>query len=520
MRRRAVRLPALGAALTLLCAPFLLVADPWTGRVVPLARFPAVTLILLVVLAAAALVGARLGRMGRGSLAFLLVLAAVLQLAGAFVQATLDRPLDLYFDLPQVTSLLGLLKQAEGPWLAAAIPAAMALGAIALWAASAWAIGLAEGALAQRRGASLAVLAAAGMAVLGGDSILSFTALDAIADQGARLSHAAAVASGRDHQYDAALASPEPKGDLAALAGRDVFLVFVESYGTVLFDDPRFRDTAAPAFAEFAASLARSGYAVATGRLISPVFGGGSWLAHGTLESGLKLDPFLDRLVVTSGRKTLASALASSGHHAIAVMPGIKKPWPEAAAWGFGETMFAKDLAYNGPAFGWFAIPDQYTFENFAARELAPGHAPIFAEIVLVSSHTPFAPVPPYVHPWQGAASFAGIAPAAAADWSHLEQPYRESVAYDLKVLAGWLDRLAGNGLVIVLGDHQPPGVASGATAPWTVPIHVLSRDPALVAPFVRSGYVEGVLPPAGPGKGMESFLRDFLASFSTAGTS
>jgi hypothetical protein len=70
---------------------------------------------------------------------------------------------------------------------------------------------------------------------------------------------------------------------------------------------------------------------------------------------------------------------------------------------------------------------------------------------------------------------------------------------------------------VIILGDHQPPGIVSGATSPWTVPIHVLSRDPALLAPFARQGYEEGALPPrTDMVKGMESFLGDFLAGFST----
>jgi hypothetical protein len=51
------------------------------------------------------------------------------------------------------------------------------------------------------------------------------------------------------------------------------------------------------------------------------------------------------------------------------------------------------------------------------------------------------------------------------------------------------------------------------------VPVHVLSRDPALVAPFARAGYVAGALPPAqGMVKGMESFLGDFLADFSRRG--
>ena len=143
---------------------------------------------------------------------------------------------------------------------------------------------------------------------------------------------------------------------------------------------------------------------------------------------------------------------------------------------------------------------------------------------MLVSSHTPFAPVPPYVADWDAAPLYRGIAQAqwdriyAAPDWSHLETPYLASVAYDLRTLAAWLARQHGDALVIILGDHQPPSFIAGEKQPWTVPIHVLSRDPDLLRPFRALGYVDGALPPrAGAFQGMESFLGDFIAGFGHA---
>ena len=88
---------------------------------------------------------------------------------------------------------------------------------------------------------------------------------------------------------------------------------------------------------------------------------------------------------------------------------------------------------------------------------------------------------------------------------------------YDFTVLAGWLThRMNGNGLVILLGDHQPPAIIGGQPQPpWTVPIHVLSRDPELIAPFVAEGYVPGLFPTQPPPyPGMETFLAQFLAAF------
>jgi hypothetical protein len=80
------------------------------------------------------------------------------------------------------------------------------------------------------------------------------------------------------------------------------------------------------------------------------------------------------------------------------------------------------------------------------------------------------------------------------------------------------LARRDGDALVVILGDHQPPGFITGEKQPWTVPIHVLSRDADLVRPFAALGYVTGAVPPrSGTFKGMESFLGDFLAAFSQA---
>ena len=39
-------------------------------------------------------------------------------------------------------------------------------------------------------------------------------------------------------------------------------------------------------------------------------------------------------------------------------------------------------------------MPDQYTLSAFQRYEPAPGHAPVMAEIPLVSSHAPWAPLP------------------------------------------------------------------------------------------------------------------------------
>ncbi len=291
-----------------------------------------------------------------------------------------------------------------------------------------------------------------------------------------------------------------------------------------MFDTPEFRSALRGSLMQFEAELRGSGYTTASSRLVSPTFGGGSWLAHATLASGVRLDdPVLYSQMLRSGRKLLPRYLKDAGWRAVDVMPGTKTPAPEAQAWGFDREVYASELGYRGPSFGWFAIPDQFTLERTTEiRQALGSETPVFAQIVLVSSHIPFSPVPPYLADWRDVGAFATV-PAAEwdeifrpPDWSVLAPGYLKSLKYDFAVLGDWLAKhLAGNGLVILLGDHQPPAVVGGELQQWTVPIHVLSRDPDLVAPFIASGYIAGLVPPREtPSKGMESFLPSFVAAF------
>jgi hypothetical protein len=277
---------------------------------------------------------------------------------------------------------------------------------------------------------------------------------------------------------------------------------------------------------QFETLLRGAGYTIASNRLVSPTFGGGSWLAHATLASGVRLDdPIVYTLLLDSGRKLLPAYFKDAGWRTVDIAPGIKAPSARAtAAWSFDREIFASELDYRGPSFGWFAIPDQFTLERAATVRWALGAAPpVFTQLILVSSHIPFAPVPPYLADWDDSGTFASV-PATVMkevwrqpDWTRLASKYLDSLRYDFAALGGWLThRISGNGLVILLGDHQPPAIVGGQPQPpWTVPIHVLSRDPDLVAPFVGEGYVSGIFPTqAPPHPGMETFLARFLAAF------
>ena len=463
---------------------------------------------------------------------------ALLNLVDMATPTLLGRDLNLYWDLPHLPSLFGLAGEAAGFWRMAGVIAAIAGAIVLLINGTAWAWRQVLSVLADRR-------IALGFAVLLGvmldvtvvmpaeeRPLATGLALD-IVRQAAALGQGRFAAASGGGPYAEALAAPgPPHSDLAGLKRRDVYLVYLESYGTTVFDTPEFRIGLGDALSQFETSLRRDGYTIASNRLVSPTFGGGSWLAHATLASGVRLDdPVLYTLLLDSGRKLLPAYFKEAGWRTLDIAPGIKAPSPKVmAAWGFDQEIFARELDYRGPSFGWFAIPDQFTLDRATSIRSALGPSPpVFTQLVLVSSHIPFAPVPPYLTHWDDSGSFTGVSAKEMEeawrqpDWTRLAPDYLNSLRYDFAVLAGWLThRMSGEGLVILLGDHQPPAIVGGLSQPpWTVPIHVLSRDPELVAPFLDKGYVSGLDPTqAPPHPGMETFLAQFLAAFNRPGPS
>ena len=121
-----------------------------------------------------------------------------------------------------------------------------------------------------------------------------------------------------------------PDDLLSALRGKDVVLTFIESYGRNAVEDPRYAPVIAPLLDAGTARLAAAGYGARSGWLTSPLAGGGSWMAHATFVSGLKVDnQNRYRSLVTGDRRTLSSMFRDAGWETTDVMPGTNRAWPE-----------------------------------------------------------------------------------------------------------------------------------------------------------------------------------------------
>jgi hypothetical protein len=278
------------------------------------------------------------------------------------------------------------------------------------------------------------------------------------------------------------------------------------------------------------AQLTADGYSSQSAWLTSPTFGGVSWLAHSTLQSGLWVNKqsIYDKVVETD-RLTLSDAFRKAGWNTVSDSPSNTHPWSVGTSFYHYETLYdTNNVGYHGPSFGYARIPDQYTWKYFSDHELAEPHEPVMAEIDFVSSHTPWAPLPRLV-PWEeigdGSIYSSQLAGQDSTSdvWSdpaRIKQAFGQSLQYSLGSLFSFVQNSDDPDLVlIVLGDHQPATVVSGENASRDVPISVISKDPAVFEAISGWRWEEGLLPSAdAPLWRMDGFRDRFLDAFGPAG--
>jgi hypothetical protein len=317
---------------------------------------------------------------------------------------------------------------------------------------------------------------------------------------------------------------------LTGLRGKDVLLAFVESYGRNAIENPAYAPQVDGVLDAGTQRLRAAGFGARSGFLTSPTAGGGSWLAHSTLLSGLWVDnqQRYDSLV-KGHRLTLSSAFQRAGWRTAAVMPATTGAWPEASFYGYERIYNRWTMGYRGPRFNWGTPPDQYTLSAFQRFERAtPGHAPVMAEIPLVTSHAPWAPLPSGLIDWKNVGDGSVFGPMAAAGdrpdvvWrspGRVRAAYRSSIEYSLNSLISYVETYGDDNLVLMfLGDHQPAPLVTGQDPNRDVPMTIVAHDRAVLDKISGWGWQDGLRPgPKAPVWPMNTFRDRFLTAFDTS---
>ena len=309
---------------------------------------------------------------------------------------------------------------------------------------------------------------------------------------------------------------------LTALRGKNVVVAFVESYGRDAVEDPEFAPQVGAVLDRGTSELSAAGFAAQSGFLTSPTFGGGSWLAHDTLLSGLWIDnDQRHRTLLASDRMTLNGAFRRANWQTVGVMPAVTRAWPEGSFFGYDRFYDAKTLAYRGPKFS-FGTP---------ARPVHAGQlaAPGAGEARRQRDDRVGAGVEPRALDARPAAARLGRRrrrrglPGAAGrsddkrrNTGQIRADYRKSIEYTLDTLISYVQTYGDDDLVFIfLGDHQPAAVVTGENASRDVPISIITRDRAVLDRISGWGWQDGLKPgPQAPVWRMDAFRDRFLTAF------
>ncbi|MFF7276525.1 CDP-alcohol phosphatidyltransferase [Streptomyces griseorubiginosus] len=311
------------------------------------------------------------------------------------------------------------------------------------------------------------------------------------------------------------------------LRGKDMIFTFIESYGRSAVEDPVIAPGVDKTLDTSTAALAKAGFHAKSGWLTSATYGGSSWLGHSTTLSGLWIDNQQRyRTVMASDHLSLTKAFKKTGDwDTVGVMPGVQKGWPEQAYYGLDKVYNAFQLGYQGPKFSWSTMPDQYALEAYQKQVHGKKRTkPLMSEIILTSSHQPWAPIPKMVD-WNDlgdgsvfkAIQKAGNKPSdIIANSTRSKQEYGKSISYSVTSLTQWLERYGTDDTVLVfLGDHQPIARVSGENASRDVPISIVAKDPKVLSAIASWNWTDGLKPAHNaPVWKMSSFRDRFLTAY------
>ena len=527
--RTGVAVALTGLALLLVWIALVAPSRPSDLTVAAFARLPLELLVVVAIAVVLPAIPRRALAVVAGAVLALLMVVKVLDMG--FITA-FDRPFDPVSDSTYVGIGIETLRDAIGRSSANVAVAAIAVLIIGLIAVPVMALLRVTRVAASHRGWALQAAVVLGVVwvalrIIGAPVASSSAAALAVEEvQKVRSGLAAREILAREIPRDHFRAT---RGDrlLTGLRGKDVLLLFVESYGRVAVQDSSFSPRINALLARSTAQLRADGFSSRSAFLSSSTFGGLSWLAHITLQSGIRIGTQrgYDQLV-KSDRLTLTRAFKRAGWRAVAAMPANKRTWPEGSTfYDYDKIYDRRNVGYRGPGFGLPPMPDQYVLGALQRQELARRRRrPVFAEVDLISSHAPWTRIPRLV-PWDdvGDGSIFHRVPVEEStratlfgDADRARRAYGHSIEYTMSTIVSFVRRYGGDDLVVVLlGDHQPATIVSGQGASHDVPISIIAHDPKVTDQIAGWGWEDGLRPsPEAPVWPMAAFRDRFLTAF------
>ena len=320
----------------------------------------------------------------------------------------------------------------------------------------------------------------------------------------------------------------------------DIYLFLIESYGSVVYENPDLADLHTERITDLEAALHKQGWLTASTQSKAPVSGGLSWLSMSSTLSGMMIDnksQYTSFLQHVDTYPHLVHYLNQQGYSTITLQPPnrARPGLPLENPYQFNHTVYFKELGYTGDPYGVWIVPDQYSLEFTHETYISQEKNPTFLFFETASTHAPWVTPPPLVKNWQSLnqkRARTTIQPTEARPVSFIqkirtsyknrfykEQPttiesYYATISYDFDVVAQFiLNRADPNSLFVILGDHQPPLLKSSS---FDTPLHVVTRDTTLFDQLEAFDFTPGLSPIDGgetdlTHAGIYSMLMDLL---------
>ncbi|MEM7132074.1 MAG: sulfatase-like hydrolase/transferase [Chloroflexota bacterium] len=291
----------------------------------------------------------------------------------------------------------------------------------------------------------------------------------------------------------------------------NIYLIFVESYGSVLYKRPHFRPDYLRLLKELDEELAAHDWHSVSNFSTSTTWGGGSWMAYNSFLFGLRIDVHPQFLYLRNRYRyatypDLGHYLKSQGYRYFRAsslsVEMTDSEWAQYIHYyGVDEWLRYRDLAYTGERYSWGpSPPDQYTLGFLHERmlESAPNQ-PHLAFLITQNSHYPWRPLPQVIDDWHNFNQGSFPSPNAAKGLTGLDAQranYLAAIKNQLSVMVHFITHVLSqqdeNAIVVLVGDHQPPRVARRDDG-FETPIHIIGRDPALVQTLAVFGFQPGL---------------------------
>jgi hypothetical protein len=289
----------------------------------------------------------------------------------------------------------------------------------------------------------------------------------------------------------------------------NIYLLFVESYGSVLYKRPDWREAYLDLLQKAEDRLDEGGFHYATALSQSPTWGGGSWLSYTSALFGLHIENHPQYLTLMERYQSkvprypdIGSYLRTQGYHyfwttSISEQLGDQRWSNYKSFYGVDEWLRYDDLDYDGDLYGWGPVPpDQYVLAYSRDVAMADQEKPLVMFYITQNSHFPFQPLPEMAENWHDLdtpSPEGSPIPAENVSHAQLRANYLKAIEYDFDMLTDFiLNHADEDAIFYLIGDHQPPSVSRRSDS-FDTPVHIISRDLAYIDNLEQYGFVESM---------------------------